>query len=46
MKIIMYIHQMIFVYLRTKFDVVNPDRNKFEINNEFDQDKNAARRVF
>jgi hypothetical protein len=36
---------MIFVYLWTKFDFVNPDRSKFEINNKFDQDK-AVDQVF
>ncbi len=34
-----YIDRIVFWNLLAKFDVVNQDQNKFDINNEFNQDK-------
>ncbi len=35
----MYTDQIVFRNLLAKFDIVNRDQNKFDINNEFDRDK-------
>ncbi len=35
----MYLDRIVFCNLLAKFDVVNQDQNKFDINNEFDRDK-------